>query len=283
MRKLAAILFLFPLLLAAQNPYDNFGPLGAEVYRDLKTAIKVGEGVYKLDLSYQELEPKLWNKIGKLKNLQVMHLSANTGPVELPEDFNKLGNLVYFCSVGNRISRFPDFKNFPSLMYLEILGASIDSIPNSFAYLQRLKVFKFSATDDTLRLTKNFKYMKSLHTVIMESVILDSCPRPLFRIEGLKILSVKNCRVQALPENLEKAAGLESLNLDNNQLTALPRGIYKLKNLTVLSLRNNKLTKIPDTICHLQNLTYLDLRGNNIPKENIEEVQALLVGCKIVI
>ena len=280
MKKFFTIVFLAPLLFIAQN-YEGYGPLGAEVYKDLKTALKIGDGVYKLDLSYQELVPKLWNKIGKLRNLQVLHLSANTGPVDLPEGLGKLTNLVYFCSVGNKINAFPEFKNWGSLMHFEIMGSSIDSIPNDIAYLQRLKVFKFTATDDSLKLTKNLRLMKNLNTLVLESVILDSCPRVTFRIENLKVLSLKNCGIQAIPENLEKAAGLESLNLDNNKLTRLPREIYKMKNLTVLSLRNNKLSKIPDTICHLQNLSVLDLRGNYISKTDIEELEALLYGCKV--
>ncbi|MBC7865695.1 MAG: leucine-rich repeat domain-containing protein, partial [Bacteroidia bacterium] len=187
----------------------------------------------------------------------------------------------YFCSVGNPLPAFPDLRNFPNMMYLELMGTKIDSIPNNIAFLQRLKIFKFSSTDDTLKLTKNFKFMRSLNTLILESVILDSCPRPPFRIENLKILSLKNCNLQAIPENLEKMQKLESLNLDNNKLTALPRGIYKMTSLTVLSLAGNKITKIPDTICHLQKLTILDLRGNTISEENREEIKALIPGIKI--
>ena len=265
-----------------QSEIENYGPQGVEIYSDLKTALKIEEGVYKLDLSYKMLEAKLWSKIGKLKNLQALQLAANTGEIELPEDFSKLTQLVYFYSVGNAFKKLPDLINFPNLMYIELMGTKVDSLPNNIAYLQRLKILKFTATEDTLKVTRNLKYLKALKYVTIESVILDSCPKEFFKIENLKSLTLRNCKIKALPENLDKMKNLETLVLDNNNLTEIPRSIYKLKKLTALSLRGNKLTKIPDTICHLQNLSVLDLRGNKMDPSNLEEIQILSEGCKII-
>lgn len=281
MKKLLTCLLFLPCLWQAQSEFEKYGPYGVEVYKDLKLALKIGADVQKMDLSFQELDTKYWPKIGKLSGLQALHLSGNTGNISFPAEFDKLNNLVYLASFGNAFKSFPDFKSFPNMMYMEFTNTKIDSIPGNIAYMQRLQTFKFTATDDTLRLTKNMRFMKSLHHLVFEGVVLDSCPRPLFRIPSLKILSAKSCKIQGIPEDLSKLGGLESLYLDNNQITVLPRGIFRMKKLTVLSLRNNKLTKIPDTICHLQNLAHLDLRGNTISAENLEEIKTLLPGCKV--
>jgi Leucine-rich repeat (LRR) protein len=193
-----------------------------------------------------------------------------------------LFSLVYLGTINNEFTNFPkDLKNFSGLMYLELIGTKIDSIPAEIAYLQRLKTFQFSGKDDSLKITNKLKFIKSLNELIIESVKLDSCPGTVFRIPSLKRLSLVNCGIQAIPDNLEKLVGMEVLILDFNKISVLPRNIYLCKQLNYLSLKNNQLKKIPDTICQLKNLTKLDLRGNAISKDDLEEIKALLPGCQV--
>ncbi len=264
-----------------KTPFDKYGPYGAQVYTDFKIAIKDEQAVYKLNLSYQAVDIKLWPKISKLKNLQVLQLQS-VQVNQWPDDFSALTNLVYLGSYNNEFSVFPkDFKNLGGLMYLEIYNSKIDSIPQEIAYLQRLKTFKFSGNSDTLRLPNSLKYLKSINDIIFESVILDSLPKQLFNIPALKTLVMANCGIYAMPDTLDKAINLEVLVLDFNKLSAIPRSIYMYQKLFVLSLRKNNITKIPDTICLLKNLTKLDLRDNPISKDDIEELKILLPGCQI--
>lgn len=276
------LLFSFSVLAQNTNPYDKYGPFGAEVHKDLKAALKLEKGVFKMDLSYIPIEPKLWDKLGKLTDLQVLHLNSN--PVQVwPSTFANLKNLVYLASFNNPFTSFPpELSSMRQLMYLEMFGTKIDSIPIGINALARLKVFKFSSTNDTLRLPRTLKFLKSLNELTVESVVLDSCPRVLFRLPALKFMSMSNTAIQAMPEDLGKMSNLEVLILENNKLTAVPREIYKMPNLIHLSLKGNQITKIPDTICHLQSLTRLDLRDNPIPKEDIEELKALLPGCRVI-
>ena len=264
-----------------KTPFDKYGPYGAQVYTDFKVAIKDEQAVYKLNLSYQPIDIKLWPKISKLKNLQVLQLQS-VQVSQWPDDFSALTNLVYLGSYNNEFTVFPkDFKNLGSLMYLEFYNSKIDSIPQEIGYLQRLKTFKFSGNSDTLRLPGSLKYLKSVNDIIFESVVLDSLPKPLFTISSLKTLVLANCGIYALPDSLDKQPNLEVLILDFNKLSVIPRSIYQCKKLFVLSLRKNNLTKIPDTICQLKNLTKLDLRDNPINKDEIEELKILLPGCQI--
>jgi Leucine-rich repeat (LRR) protein len=283
MRFIFSILFLLPVyfLTAQKSPFDKYGPLGTEVYKDLKKALKVSPAVYKMDLSYQPVEQKQFNKIGKLKNLQALQLSSN-GLTQFPKNFSNLHSLTYFASINNNFSVFPkDLKGLQNLRYLELFGCKIDSIPDQVAALNNLKVLHIGNIDDTLRLSNQLKRMMTLEEIAFESVVLDSCPKQIFRVPLVKYISLSNARVQALPVMLDKTPELEVLILDYNQIREIPRSIYKCKKLIHLSLKNNRLTKIPDTICQLTKLTQIDLRGNRIPKDDIEELKALLPGCKI--
>jgi Leucine-rich repeat (LRR) protein len=283
MRRILSILFLLPVyfLSAQKSPFDKYGPLGCEIHKDLKKALKVSPAVYKMDLSYQPVEQKQFNKIGKLKNLQALQLSSN-GLTQFPGNFSKLSSLTYFASINNNFSSFPkDLKGLQNLRYLEFFGCKIDSIPDQIAALNNLKVLHIGNIEDTLRLSNQLKRMVMLEEIAFESVVLDSCPTPIFRVKTVKYISLSNSRVQALPQLIDKTPELEVLILDYNQIRELPRSIYKCKKLIHLSLKNNKLTRIPDTICQLTKLTQIDLRGNKIPKDDIEELKILLPGCSI--
>ncbi len=265
----------------AQSAFDKYGIYGAEVYKTLETAIGMEKGVYKLDLSYQRIDPKLFPKISKLSNLQVLRFTSNNID-HWPEDFSKLNNLVYIASVDNAFTGFPhDLKKLSNLMHLELFGTKIDSLPLELAYLQHLKTFRFSNNNDTLKITPHLKSLKALHELSIENALLDSCPYPLFRIPSLNFLSLSNCNIQAMPGSTDKMHNLEVLILDGNKIQELPREIYACNKLIHLSLKNNKLSKIPDTICHLKKLSHLDLRGNPLSHEDVEEVKALLPGCKV--
>ena len=197
-----------------KTAFDKYGPYGAPVYTDLKEALKDEKTVYKLNLSYKPVDLKLWPKISKLTNLQALQLQS-VSVNQWPDDFSSLFNLVYLGSYNNEFTSFPkDFNKFGNLMYLELHNTKIDSIPQNIAYLQRLKTFKFSGTNDTLKLPKSLKYLKSLNELIVESAILDSLPKPLFSISPLKTLVVVNCGIQAMPQNLDKLSNLEVLVLD---------------------------------------------------------------------
>src|SRR6478735_7920467 len=156
-RNLTVFLLLFGGNLLAQKEFDKYGPFGCEVYTDLKEALKASGKVYKLDLSYQKLDPKVYEKLGGLTDLQALKLSGNEVP-DYPKNFDKLFNLFYFASYNNKFTGFPEnLKAFYNLQYLELQHTQIDSIPAGIAYLSRLQSFKFGNTDDTLRLPSTFK------------------------------------------------------------------------------------------------------------------------------
>lgn len=264
----------------SQQPFDIYGPFNAEVFKDLKTALKQANQVYKLDLSYQPIDPKLFNKINQLKNLMNLQLNSNNIS-QLPESFCDLHNLVYFSSLNNPIQLSCPYFNFPNIQYLEIGNAKIDSIPYTIIAYQYLKTLKIYNNEDTLKVHKNIKYLKKLSEIIIENTVLDSCPKVLFRNANLKTLVLNKTNTFALPDNLYSAENLETLVIENNPIDRIPWNIYRLKKLRILSFRNTKVTKLPDSISEFKNLEYLDIRGTLIPAEEVEILKALLWGVEI--
>ncbi len=268
-------------LCFSQAPFDIYGPFNSEVFKDLKSALKASHQVYKLDLSYQTIDSKIFNKIGSLKNLMNLQLNSNNIQT-LPESFCELSNIVYFSSLNNSIQQWPcSFFNFPNLQYLEIGNSKIDSIPNSILACQYLKIIKLYSNADTLKISKNIKYLKKLSDIAIENSVLDSCPNFLFKNPNIKTLVLNKTNTWHLPETFHSAENLEVLAIENNPIQFIPWNIYQLKKLRILSLRNTKISKLPDSISELKNLEYLDIRGTSITKEEIEIIEALLYGVKI--
>lgn len=280
MQKILIFILFFSIKCYAQNEFDKYGPFGSQIFTDLKLALDVEKKVYKMDLSYQKLEPKLYNKIGKLTDLQALKLSGNE-VTSFPNGFNDLYNLTYFATYNNEFTKFPDFKKLSNLNYLEFFGSKIDSIPCDIAYLSKLKTFKFSSSNDTLKIPYTLKYLKYLKEVTFENCVLDSFPKNIFKIPNLSYLNLTNVNMFYITKHFERFTNLEVLILDGNKLVSLPMELYLAKKLRFLSVKNNFIEKLPDSISQLSSLTVLDVRGNNFTKQYIAELKALLPGCEI--
>lgn len=281
MQKLSIIFVFLSLFGRAQNEFDKYGPFGSQVFTDLKVALDINKNVYKMDLSYKKLDPKLYAKLGKLKDLQALILSGNEVKL-FPNGFSDLYNLLYFASYNNDFTSFPpDLKKLVNLNYLEFFAPKFDSIPAEIAYLNKLKTLKISSIIDTLHLPLTLHYLKNLKDLTIENCVLDSFPKEIFKIPNLNFLNLTNVKMFYITKHFERFSNLEVLVLDNNQLQSLPFEIYKAKKLRFLSIKNNHLQKLPDSISQMENLTVLDIRGNGFTLEYIEELKALLPGCEV--
>jgi Leucine-rich repeat (LRR) protein len=273
--------FFCSITCTAQKEFDKYGPMGSEVYTDLKTAVDIEKKIYKLDLSFKKLEPKLYNKLSRLTDLQALKLSTNE-VTDYPKNFDALYNLVYFASYNNPFRSFPpNLKPFYNLHYIELQHTKIDSIPAQIAFLNKLETLKFGNTDDTLHLPVTFHFLKKLKDVAIENCVLDSFPKQLFKLPALNYLNLSNTNTHYVTRHFERLQNLEILIIENNPLATIPFDIYKARKLRFISLRGNKIEKLPDSISQLENLTLLDLRGNPMSPEEIEKLKILLPGCEI--
>ncbi len=267
--------------LQAQNEFDKYGPSGSLVYTDLKEALRVEKKVYKIDLSYKKVEPRLYEKLSKITDLQALKLSTNE-LTDYPKNFEALYNLVYFASYNNKLSSFPpNLRPFSNLYFLELQHTAIDSVPAQIAYLNRLQSFKFGNTDDTLKLPQTLHFLKNLKDVSFENCVMDSFPKQLFKIPSLYYLNLSNTNTWYLTRHFERLRNLEVLIVENNHLSSVPFDIYKAQKLRFISFRGNQLTRLPDSISQLENLTVLDIRGNNFTPDEVEKLKALLPGCQV--
>lgn len=287
MQKFYFLLITFSMYICAcaqnnvQSPFDIFGPSNAPVYKDLKEALKDYERVYKLNLSNQPIEPKLFLKLGKLTNLQAL-LLMNNNINSLPEEIGTFNSLMFLSSRGNEIKILPvGFGNLTSLMQLELYDTKLDSLPSEIGYLNRLKTFHIQSNKDTLRLPHSIGYLKSLSEFLVYNTVLDTLPKEFGNLANLKSLTLVQCQLKVMRGSLGKLSNLEELVLDNNLLDHLPVSIYHLKNLQYLSIKNNKFSKLSEHICYLKGLTTLDVRGNSITEEEVNSIKALLPGCKV--
>lgn len=282
MRKLILVFSVFSsCVLFSQNEFDKYGSLGSRVYTDLKEALKVEVGIYKMDISYKKLDTKSYEKLSTIKDLQALKMSGNE-VTDFPKNMGNLFNLVYFASYNNPFTGFPsDFRKLINLTHLELSHTKIDSIPASIAYNSKLKSIKFTDTDDTLKLPVTLKYLKSLEDFQIENCIMDSFPKQLFKVPSLKFLYLSKTNTYFLSGHFDRLPNLEVLILESNPITSIPANIYLAKKLRVISLRNNQISKLPDTISQMENLALLDLRGNPMSKEYIDELKAMLPGCEV--
>lgn len=278
---LAFILGSIALSQQAQKDFDNYGPMGAQVYTDLKNALLSEKQVYKLDLSYQNLDSRSLSKIQNFQNLQVLRL-RNNNISDYPENIDKLINLQYFASYNNAFTQFlPRLQAYRSMHVIDIQHCRIDSIPASIAYLNLLNTLRFGNTDDTLKLPASLPYLKKLKQLSFENCILDSFPKILFQIPSLEYLYLSNTNTKYLSRHFERLPKLDVLVVENNKLESIPFDIYKATQLRILSLRGNKISRLPDSISQLEHLSILDLRGNPISAEELEKLRILLPGCEI--
>lgn len=276
-----SLFFSCSLIALSQKEFAKYGPMGSRVYVDLKEALNVSAGVYKMDLSYKKLDQKDYQKLSKLRDLQVLKLSGNE-ITEFPKNFGDLFNLVYLASYNNPFTVFPeDLKKLYNLCHLELSHTKIDSIPACIAYLPKLKTIKFTDTDDTLKLPITLRYLKKLEDLQIENCIMDSFPKQIFWVSSLKFLYLSKTNTHFLSTHFERLPNLEVLILEDNPISSLPNNIYLAKNLRLLSIRNTNITKLPVTISQMENLALLDVRGCAFSKEYVDELKALLPGCDI--
>jgi leucine-rich repeat protein SHOC2 len=84
----------------------------------------------------------------------------------------------------------------------------------------------------------------------------------LKQISSLKIIWLKDGKINAIPNNLSQIKSLEVLYLDNNELNDIPEPIRKLNSLKILSLFNNKIKTVKFKKGDLPNLIAIDLCYN---------------------
>jgi Leucine-rich repeat (LRR) protein len=222
---------------------------------------------------------------GNLTNLKHLELNGNY-LTDLPESFGDLSNLIHLNIELNTLNKLPE--SFGNLRNLETFrGPTIlQSIPQSFSNLEKLKFCFFFIESNTAILPDDFGRLTALETLWLHGnyqylpenfvnlVNLESLriirgsgirklPEDFGNLVNLRELHM-TIRLEHLPPSFTKLINLRALNF-HGELKHLPYEIGKLHNLEAIGVSHLKLEELPESMGNLRNLKELSASTNNIP------------------
>lgn len=89
-------------------------------------------------------------------------------------------------------------------------------------------------------------------------------PDDIKKLKKLKIVSIRQSRLEALPASFRKLSKLEILDISHNRFKQFPESITKLKKLKKLLAMSCHIKKLPEKLNRWKSLEYLDLNYNRL-------------------
>lgn len=102
------------------------------------------------------------------------------------------------------------------------------------------------------------------HQLDLSKQSLTKLPKPLFKLEPLKVLNLNHNNLTELPDKLKNLTNLVSLSACCNGLTRVSVDISEIPLLAKLDLSDNNIDTLPASIFNLTFLTTLNLNNNAI-------------------
>lgn len=267
----------------SDNPeyFKYYGLPVHKVYESLPEALKNASDVYKLKLKGDYLPDKVL-KLSRLHNVQILDLD-DTHLQELPDALGAMTGLMILVSRRNRLKRIsPELTKASGLIYLELYGTELDSVPGFFGQFRRLELLRIGPNySDTLRLSPRMADMQSLRDLQFLDCQIYHMPPWIPKLKNLERLVMIRCKLDTLQVALRECAKLKVLDLSGNNLCNFPKELYHIKTLEYLALRDNKLTEVPENIIFLNRLQTLDIRGNPIKPDNLRLLQLAMPRTRI--
>lgn len=175
-----------------------------------------------LDLSYNNLT-ELPLGLGFLARLNELNVSYNK-LIELPPEITGLRTLNKVDITNNNLKSLPDLRNMRKLQLLHAQHNDIEELPD----------FTGSENIQQLHLGNNF----------IKEITKDFCENMMH----LKILDLKDNKIDILPDEIAMCQNLIRLDLTNNELESLPNTLSLLPHLQNLQVEGNKLKQIRSDI-----------------------------------
>jgi Leucine-rich repeat (LRR) protein len=277
------------LKLEAQVNFDSdnpeyfryYGLPANKVYESLSEALKNPAEVYKLKLKGEYLPDKI-SKLSRLSKIQILDLDDNHLQ-ELPDAMGSMTGLMILISRRNRLKRIsPELAKASNLMYVELYGTELDSVPGFFGQFRSLELLRIGPNySDTLRLSPRMAEMQSLRDLQFFDCNIYNMPSWIPQLKNLERLVMIRCKLDTLQVVMRACPKLKVLDLSGNNLKYFPKELYHIKTLEYLAVRDNILTEIPENIIFLNRLQTLDLRGNPIKPDNLRLLQLALPRTRI--
>lgn len=176
-------------------------------------------------------------RAGKLAGARRLDLSCGLEEVP-PEVFDLADTLEVLNLTGNRLQSLPD--HFARLQKLRILFCSenrFTHLPEVIGACPQLSMVGFKAN-------------------AIETVADEALP------SALRWLILTDNRIEVLPSSLGRCTSLQKLMLSGNRLRTLPASIAHCENLEMIRLAANEFEVLPSWLLSLPRLAWLALAGN---------------------
>ncbi|GJQ71783.1 hypothetical protein Trydic_g11476 [Trypoxylus dichotomus] len=192
-----------------------------------------------LNLSHNELT-KVSEKIGDLIMLQQLDLS-NNNLTYLPPGLGYLVRLTDVNLSHNQLTELPpDIVNLRVLIKLDVNHNNLKNFPSQMGEMRKLQT------------------VYAQHNDIENLPSFEGC-------EHIQELYFGNNYIKTIPSQFcEDAVNLKILDLRDNKIEELPKEIAMLQHVIRLDLTNNELTSLPNTLGLLPHLQNLQIEGNII-------------------
>lgn len=171
------------------------------------------------------------------------------------------------------LERFPDeiFSLAETLEVLDLSGNALDSLPDAFPQLRRLRVL-FCSNNQFTRLPAVLGRCAELSMVGFKANRIAEVPTASLP-PRLRWLILTDNAVEALPDEIGRCPLLQKLMLAGNRLSALPETLQRCERLELLRIAANRLHEFPAWLLGMPRLAWLAPAGN--PFGAAQEVDAL--------
>lgn len=165
-------------------------------------------------------------------------------------------------SLSEGLSTFPRaiFELADSLEYLDLSGNQLDSLPDDFGHLRKLKILFLSSNRFT-ELPKVLADCPELEMIGFKSNVIAHMPEHGLPPK-LRWLILTDNRIKKLPHSIGRLTRLQKLMLAGNALTQVPDSLQHCTQLELIRLSANRLTQFPQHLLHLPRLAWLAFAGN---------------------
>ncbi|MDE2965548.1 MAG: leucine-rich repeat domain-containing protein [Acidobacteriota bacterium] len=225
----------------------------------------------RLHLGDNQLSGSFPPELGQLSNLQVMSLSLNqlSGPV--PTDLARLTNLRELNLGGNQLSNLipTELGRLSNLQKLYLWGNQLSgSIPTELGGLSKLRELNLGGNQLSGPIPTDLAGLSNLQDLhLWRNQLSGLIPTQLVGLSNLRVLDLGGNQLSgSIPTNLAALSNLQALGLWRNQLSGtIPMALGRLSNLEWLNLGGNQLSgSIPTDLAGLSSLQELYLWGNQL-------------------
>lgn len=160
-----------------------------------------------------------------------------------------------------------------SLEILNLTNNRLQSLPEEFGRLHKLKIAFFSHNDfaelpTVLSECPNL-VMVGFKSNQIKTVAEQSLP------SGVRWLILTDNQIEQLPTSLGQLSRLQKLMLAGNQLRSLPESMVACQNLELIRLSANQLTTLPPWLLTLPRLSWLAYAGNPLCEQLLSPSSSL--------